>query len=70
MLFKQPLPEDLTSELTKDCQNVNISLVPETEKASDKKDQKSSSWLGWFGKSSQESEPVVEIDKTKVGFVW
>jgi len=65
VLFKQPLPEDLTSELTKDCQNVNISLVPETEKASDKKDQKSSSWFGWFGKSSQESEPVVEIDKTK-----
>merc|ERR1712025_1504279 len=66
LMFKQPLPEDLTSELTKDCKNVNISLAPETEKTSDKKDQKSSSWFGWFGKSSQgDSEPNAETENSK-----
>jgi len=52
LLYKQPLPSDLTSDLTKNCQNVNLSLEPETDILKDKKDQKSSSWFGWFGKSN------------------
>ena len=56
LLYKQSLPADLTSDLTKNCQNVNLSLELETDNLKDKKDQKSSSWFGWFGKSNNQIE--------------
>ena len=63
-LFKQPLPSDLVSELTKECQDANLSLSPaENDKKSTENDKKSSSWFGWFGKTSNTTNQITEPGK-------
>jgi len=52
MLFKQPLPSEVVSEITKDGLNVNINMSgEEVEKTElvDENGRKASSWFGWFG---------------------
>ena len=64
VLFKQPLPTDLVSELTKECQNVAIKDETKSE-VKDKQGQNSSSWFGWFGKSNQKENVEAQIEVPK-----
>ena len=64
VLFKQPLPTDLVSELTKECQNVSSKDETKSE-VKDKQGQNSSSWFGWFGKSNQNENVEAQIEVPK-----
>ena len=52
LLYKKPLPDDLISELTKDCPSVNLALPAGQDKEAPP-GNKSSSWFSWFGGKSQ-----------------
>jgi len=52
MLFKQPLPYDVVSELTKDCMDVNITAAKkEVSNIRINCEEKTSSWLDWFSRT-------------------
>jgi len=65
MLFEQPLPSEVVSEITKDGLNVNINISGEEaakKEDGDESGRKTSSWFGWFGGGPR----VEDIKKEKV----
>jgi len=51
MLFKQPLPEEVLQEMTKDGLDVNTNMS--AEQAKNNRDKAKKSWFGWFGSSKE-----------------
>lgn len=65
MLFKQPLPSEVVSEITEDGLDVNINISGEEaakKKVEDETGRKASSWFGWFGGGPR----VEDIKKEKI----
>jgi len=60
ILYKEPLPSDLSDELTAGGQSVNLSLGLDQLKEESKEESKkaSSSWFGWFGSGSSNNAQV------------
>jgi len=65
LLFKQPLPFEAVSELTKDCLNVNVSMTPEDMSKIKMEDKKSNSWFGWFSADSEEENQLKTGNSTE-----
>jgi len=70
MLFKQPLPSEVVSEITKDGLDVNINISAEdvTKKTvdDDGTGRKTSSWFGWFGGGPRVEDIKKEKDEEVV----
>jgi len=72
LLYKEPLPFELTSELTKDALSVNLSLEDEKDntdaRAKAKKSTGGGGWFGtWFGSSESKTNSEVKLEASVMG---